>query len=448
MDADAVGVVGKRHGTRIARFGKRAETHFLDAGGRFDVRHKRIAEAVEAHLRVLGRNRGKQSAALREAHPGAVAVTHRKVIPVCRILRQLEFNRGVFGHNGDNRRLHVRKRKTPIAGVQSLRGVWEHLHTAFSAGLKRERLHLLLVGGEAGELNPAIGGLGAAAHRKAGERGAFRDACGQVRGKTLLRKEPVAVVEGVDEDRKRLAVRVGELGEERDVRGGVADVVGMVAPRPEAHRVEPMRHRHGRGRREADDGVGSRHAVGEVQHAVAEEDALGRGVERARGGRCTARPAVGRDERQQHRPIIGHAVGPVEFIRTRSRHNGKYDGFAGLEVALKRRLAAVARLAVRPAFRQLAVVRLLSRIHNPEPSALLALHLHAHDLAALHLGGDKKAPLRTQVLELRIRARPVGEHLHESVVALDEHRLHKLHRADLLYAVDAVVDVEVLLHNG
>ena len=148
-----------------------------------------------------------------------------------------------------------------------------------------------------------------------------------MRRKATLYEMPVPMVELVEEHRERLSRRINKIsgyGESILPRHFSEVVVGMVAPDPDTHGIGTWRNRNRRGCLQLDDALLAGNLVGEMRHAVAEEDALAGGREHSRSARRLARPTVGRDERQQHRPVIGCPVGPVEFIRTRPGRARQY----------------------------------------------------------------------------------------------------------------------------
>ena len=217
-----------------------------------------------------------------------------------------------------------------LACVQALRRGWKYLDATLPARRERERLEVLLVGGEARQLDPTLLAVRPAAHGETCKRAPSRHACGEVGGKTLLRQEPVAVVDPVDVQREWLAVGIYEFGGDRDHDARIAAIVGVIAPNPHAYRVEAGRHGHGRGRRQADDAARFRQTVGEMQHTIAEKDSFGGGGERPCRIRRAACPALVRDKRQQHRSIVGGTVRPFELVRTRPRQaDERQDDQAG-----------------------------------------------------------------------------------------------------------------------
>ena len=144
-----------------------------------------------------------------------------------------------------------------------------------------------------------------------------------------LDEEPLEMAHGVERHGERLAVRVREL--RLDVHGRrarVARVRDVVAVHPHAHRVDRPLHGHGRGRTERDARVRTRPAVDEARHGVAEEAVRVGAREGGDGVRGRDGPSRRVHEGQQHRPVVGRAVRPVEFIRT---HGGRARKGGGRE---------------------------------------------------------------------------------------------------------------------
>ena len=193
----AEGVVRYRHQLRRNSVLHRTEANLLHARRRFNIGDKRVADAVETHFRALGRSRREKAAAFREMNP-PIAHAHGKIIPFCRILRQTKLDVLVFGDNRHDRGVDVRERQTPRAGVESLRGVGEHLHAALRPRLERKLFLLVPVRGKARELYPSLRVFASPFDREADELAAVLHPRRKRLRQTLLREEPVVVPHRVE----------------------------------------------------------------------------------------------------------------------------------------------------------------------------------------------------------------------------------------------------------
>ena len=187
------------------------------------------------------------------------------------------------------------------------------------------------VGRKTCQLYPPVILVCAARNGEACEEPAAPQAGGQSRGKPPLRQEPLLVGKSVDVNGERPAVGGDEVRRDHDAGRGIRGVLDIrhVAVYPYAERIDAWRNGHRRRRPKLKRRSAAAHsAIPDAHDAVAEEHMLARRRDGAGRADVPAGPSVSRHERQQHGPVVGHSVRPVEFIRSQaSRCAAKARGY-------------------------------------------------------------------------------------------------------------------------